>query len=882
MPARRPNFVLLALLAIVLIWVVGALFDTVAYDIGPVSATLGARLSTHEWYFRLLMIGTVALFGALAEWSTRRVARAEADQRQMLERSRQEWRDAFDGVRDPIFMHDHEFRITRTNRAYQQLAALPGELLSGHPYWEIFPRGEGPLPGCRRALDHGGEEHEEVRLADGRTFVSRAFAVHDEGGRYRYSVHILEDVTTQRRAEQALRRSEERFRLVVAGSPVAVFTCDRNMRYTWIYNAPPAFPPERIIGHTEEEFLAPEDAAQLLAMKRYVLEHGRGIRQEQEVVVEGRTIVYDMSMDPLRDEGGDVIGIAGTAMDVTGQHEAEEFQRLALTVFNTMGEGIVIADPALRTQHVNPAFTRITGFSAEEMEGRDFFALGAGPHGTDYYEEMRQALDRVGHWEGEVWSRRRNGSIYPQWLSIVALRSARRVEHYVAVFLDDTRRKEQEEVIRRQANYDPLTGLPNRILFLDRLTAAISKAKRNRRILALLYIDLDRFKWVNDTLGHDAGDELLREAARRIGSSVRESDTVARIGGDEFTVILPEIANADDAELVARTILRELARPYLLGGTQAYIGGSIGITEFPSDAQNAAGLLKNADTAMYRAKEEGRNTFRFFTPEMNARAVERMSLESALRHALEHEELRVFYQPVVDLRQQRVTGAEALLRWEHPVRGLVAPSEFIGLSEETGLIEAIGAWVLRKVCAQLESWNAAGLDNLRVSVNLSARQCLDYAGAAAVRRIVEECGIPPEWLTLEVTESVIFADLQRAAETLNDFRRLGLHLALDDFGTGYSSLSYLKRLPFDALKIDTSFVTDLPGDSDDATLVEAILAMAHGLHLGVVAEGAETREQLQFLQERGCDFVQGAYYSCPLPPEEFEHYVRTFPERTLH
>jgi len=436
-------------------------------------------------------------------------------------------------------------------------------------------------------------------------------------------------------------------------------------------------------------------------------------------------------------------------------------------------------------------------------------------------------------------------------------------------------RRHAETRLRLLAHYDTLTLLPNRDLFRDRLNQALSHAERHRKLAGLMFLDLDRFKMVNDTLGHDAGDLLLREVSSRLRACVREEDTVARLGGDEFTVVLEQIGKPGDAAVVAAKIVEALSPPVLLNGHEAFVTPSIGITIYPNDSGNAEDLLKNADTAMYHAKEEGGNGYRFFSPEMNALAAGRLQMESGLRRALEREEFVVWYQAKLDLAGDRVVGAEALLRWQHPERGLVSPAEFIPILEETGLIEQVGLWVIKDVCRQMLAWRQAGLPPLNVAVNLSGRQLQRNNLAETIAGILADSGLPPEHLELEVTESMLMHDREYAADMLTRIRAAGVaHISVDDFGTGYSSLSYLKRFPIDALKLDKSFVDGLPTDDDDVAIARGVIALAHSLKLHVIAEGVETAEQLAFLHENGCDVVQGYFVSRPLPAEDFASFVR--------
>lgn len=444
----------------------------------------------------------------------------------------------------------------------------------------------------------------------------------------------------------------------------------------------------------------------------------------------------------------------------------------------------------------------------------------------------------------------------------------------IAVSRDITERKETEERLLYLANYDSLTGLPNRALFRDRLKRSVVRAQRNSTQVALLFIDLDRFKTINDSLGHHAGDQLLRGVARRLKQFARQGDTIARLGGDEFTVILEGINDSEDAVIVAEKILELMTPPFTLDGHKIVVTPSIGITLFPNDADDMKSLLKNADTAMYRSKEQGGNCFQFYTSDMNEKAMEYLVLETSLRHALEREEFQLHYQPQIDLHTHNIIGIEALLRWDNPERGLLKPNEFIPFTEETGLIEPIGEWVLRNACKEAVGWHKMGLPEFRVAVNLSLRQFVANDFVSLVASVLEETGLSPSHLELEITESFLAYDVDKTAETLRELHKLGVQLSIDDFGTGYSSLSYLKRYPLNTLKIDQSFVKDIMKNSDDSTIAEAIIAMGQSLNLNVIAEGVETEEQVCFLRGRGCDWIQGHLISEPLCSDDFQTWLK--------
>ncbi|TLM99756.1 EAL domain-containing protein, partial [bacterium] len=443
-------------------------------------------------------------------------------------------------------------------------------------------------------------------------------------------------------------------------------------------------------------------------------------------------------------------------------------------------------------------------------------------------------------------------------------------ENFMALWEEKERAQDLFGQMKHQAYHDPLTGLPNRVLFNDRLNMAMAHARRNKEMLAVLFFDLDQFKTVNDTLGHAAGDLLLTEVAVRLAGCLREKDTIARMGGDEFTMLLPQISNEDSAVRVARKVLEVLQQPWLINGHEFYITASIGIAIYPADGEDTETVMKHADIAMYRAKEKGRNNYQLFTPAMNSRIVERQAMENSLRHALERGEFTVYYQPQVHTGEGRINGMEALVRWQHPDLGLVAPDQFIPLAEETGLIVPIGEWVLYTACAQNKAWQEAGWPPMRVTVNISANQFRQHNLADTVVRVLEKTGLEPKWLELEITESTAMKDVDFTVSVLRELSAMGVRLAIDDFGTGYSSLNYLKRFPINTLKIDRFFVRDIMTSKEDAAIVTAIIVLGQNLNLKVIAEGVETKEQMVFLKRRRCEEMQGYLFSKPVPAGDFE------------
>jgi diguanylate cyclase (GGDEF)-like protein/PAS domain S-box-containing protein len=598
---------------------------------------------------------------------------------------------------------------------------------------------------------------------------------------------------------------------------------------------------------------------------------GETVRQDLSVQIADKVVLtMDVIFSPMFNEDRTVSSVIGFGVDVTARKRAEGYMRMLATALEQTADSVMITATDGTIEYVNQAFVNTTGYDAYEVIGRTPNVLKSGTHDAAFYRDLWDTL-RAGKNFGQIFvNRRKDGSHYSEEKSITPLKDANgRITHFVSTGRDISERIETQERLHFLANHDALTGLPNRTLFFDRMEQAISRARWNDRVVATLFVDLDQFKNINDTLGHNVGDDLLRVLAGRLKAVVRDGDTVARFGGDEFVIILDNVAVVSDVAVVAQKMLDALAPPVELGATLLQVGASIGVSTFPADGEDPGTLLKNADIAMYRAKESGRNAYQFYSREMSARTFERIMIESQLRLAVTRGEFALHYQPQIDVSRNHVVGVEALLRWQQPDRGLVSPAEFVPVLEETGLIVPVGEWVLTQACEQLARWRAAGLPALRMSVNLSSRQFQQAKLATVISDALARFKLPPDALEVELTESLLMRPSDVAERTITALDNLGVRFGLDDFGTGFSSLSYLQRYPFDTLKLDRSFVRDLPGDAHDAALTRAILAMGQSLNLDVVAEGVETESQRQFLLTHGCVTMQGYLFARPMPAHQF-------------
>ena len=780
-----------------------------------------------------------------------------------------------------------DFCILCVNEAFARQTGLAG--INGRLASEV-------IPGLResdtellkifgRVAANGSPERFEHYLAALQMWFSVSVSCPQAG----HFLAVFDVITERKQAEASLLESERRLTRVIDGSDQGFW--DWNL-LTNAFTVSPRF--ETMLGYQPGEtaikvenwasYVHPDDLEKAWAsINRHLA--GESPVHEMELRCREKSgkwrWILTCGRIVERDADGKPAMMSGTHTDITERKETERELRQAAAVFENTQEGVMITDSRARIQSVNRAFTHITGYSLEEIRGRTPALLRSGRHDDAYFDGIRASLASSGYWQGELWNRRKNGETYPQLTTINIVREdAGTALRYVTVFTDVSAIKASQEHLEFVAQHDPLTSLPNRLMLFSRLEHAMSAARREKKGIALLLIDLDRFKDINDSYGHLAGDQLLQQVAETLKGRLRGADTLARLGGDEFTILIEEISRPDDAGKVAEDILTVLQEPWrLINGKDVHVSASIGIALHPGPSSTPEELLQQADAAMYRAKKEGRSRFQYFSEDLTHNARERLDLESRLHRAIEDDELEVYFQPQIDISSGLVIGAEALARWPSPDGCLITPDRFIPLAEETGLILPLGRRVLRETCRAGRMWRDAGHPTLMLAVNVSARQLRDPGFADEVLAIVQETGFPANLLEIEITESSLMSGHDEAICQLQKLRAHDIRIAVDDFGTGYSSLAYLKRLPLDVLKIDRSFIEHIALRKDDREIVTAIIQIGHTLGFRVVAEGVETAEQLCLLKEKGCDIYQGYLYSPPLPRRQFESLLARPPAR---
>jgi diguanylate cyclase (GGDEF)-like protein/PAS domain S-box-containing protein len=795
-------------------------------------------------------------------------------------------RNLIDSIPELICYKDCEGSYLGCNKAFEEFVGVKEAELIGKThlqglsnYWTAF---------CPKS------DHHQLTVAEPQVYEE--WVVNREGqsvlldtlktpffapdGRILGLIGISRDITARQQSQEALRQSQQMLRLVIDNIPQFIFWkdqqgfylgCNQNFAHLVGVGTPNA-----IVNKTDDDlmrYFQPMGSRLFEILNRCIsVDSASKYQYIESLSLDNGTYLWlEINNIPLRDSQGQVIGALGSFEDITERKKVEEKLKQWFKVLEKSGEAIVITDAQRRILQINQAFSKITGYQSAEVLGQYPSLLSSGKHDVHFYKKMWQSINTLGYWEGEIWNRRKNGEIYPEWLHISVIKDDKeqKVTHYLAIFSDLSVRKQTEQRLAYLAHYDDLTGLPNRTLFYERVSRALYHAQRKNCLAAVMFLDLDGFKYVNDTWGHPIGDLLLKKVAHRLMAFQSLTDTIARLGGDDFTFVLENIKNPEEVESVAQNILKMMQPPFELNGHETFISASIGISLYPKDGQEVETLLKHADAAMYAAKENGKNTYQFFTTHQDEKIHNRLIIETQLRYALERNELVLYYQPQVELATGRIVGAEVLLRWQHPEKGLVLPYAFIPLAEETGLIVQIGEWVFYKTCLQQQYWHQRGVPMRRLSVNLSSRQFKHDDLMKMVVNILEKTAIDPSLLALEITESLLIQDIDLTTKILYQLKDIGIQLAIDDFGTGYSSLSYLKRFPVDKLKIDQSFVRDIPKNEDDMHITKAIIALAHSLRMTVIAEGVETLSQQAFLKASKCDEIQGYLISRPIPEQAF-------------
>ena len=765
---------------------------------------------------------------------------------------------------------------------FPPVISIPYEKWAATVLPEDLPAVEAML---RKAIDEKGQGAAEFRivLADAtvRNVLAVGRAALDDHANVSRVLGIAQDITERKHAEervslfsQAMERTSEF---------IGIGDTNANIKFAnqaWLRAL--GYPERELIGQSFRFILSPNNPAELFAeidAKTYAGGWSGECLQRRK---DGTDLPVLLSTGRLKDREGRFAGVFGIARDITERVKAEEQLRLWSRVLDQSAEGIFILDPQEQILLVNTAFEKLTGFSAAEVLGKTPRILQSGRQDRAFYADMWNSILETGSWQGEMWNRRKSGELYVEWLSISASYDHKgAVTHYIGIFSDITVRKQTEERMVHLAHHDALTDLPNRVLLMDRLNQLTKAAQRRKSKVAAIFIDLDRFKEVNDSLGHDAGDQLLQTVAKRVSNAVRDEDTVARIGGDEFVVALQGLHDVQDIAVLAQKLLSCLVQPVTLNGFALTITASMGISVYPDDATNGQEMIRNADAAMYQSKGAGRNAYHFYTSDLNQRALEMLSTENALRRAIEHHEFVLHYQPQVDIASGSVVGAEALIRWNHPDLGLLMPGKFISIAEERGLIVPIGSWVIEEAARQAAVWQNAGIF-ITIAVNVSGVQFRQKNFEEQLVNSVRKHGIIPNRIELELTESIIMRDAETTVEKLDRLHAMGFQLSIDDFGTGYSSLSYLRRFSIDKIKIDHSFVWDATHDESAGGIVTAIIGLARSLKLRVIAEGVETREQLEILRAHGCDEVQGFLFSSAQAPGEFEKLIREWKPKYFH
>ncbi len=802
-----------------------------------------------------------------------------------IESSEKELKAILNSLQDTYYRADNEGRINRTSPSAEKLLGYSLDELNKLRIEDLYLRPEERENFLKALADNDGvmEDYQvQLRRKDGSAIwvSANVHFIWNEQGEPAGVEGIARDISSYKKLEAALMQSTARFQAIFNTLSDAVVFANQQREIVMVNPAV-----SQLFGYTQDELVS-RSTEIIYASREDFLQQGNrrfnahAVAKETlyEVVYrrkDGSTFVGETFGSKVQNDKGELLGFIGIIRDITDKKQMDERLRLSQKIFEDTAKAILVMDFNRQIIDMNDALCNVTGFSREDITGKGLEYLLSEKHGNLFAGKLWKGLDIEGFWEGEFWARKKSGEPYPNWATISVVKDEKgSPRHYVAVFSDISEIKATEERLEQMAHYDQLTGLPNRMLFHERLGSTIIRAKRHQDRIAVMYADLDGFKQVNDSLGHSAGDELLISIGERLKNCVRDEDLVARLGGDEFAIIINELQDNAYLQNLARRIVSELSCSLQFEGRELRVSGSLGIAVYPADGESGEALLRHADQAMYFAKQRGKNNYQFYNPALNARIINRIRQESDLRQAISQDALQVKYQPKFDVLKNEVTGLEALVRWIHPERGELLPREFIPLAEESDLIVALGNCVLRKICSHIKTWYASGQRAIPVAINISARQFRHNRFLQGIQGLLKAAGIAPMMLEIELTESALMEDIEHTIRILNDFKQLGLKVFIDDFGTGYSSLNYLKKLPVDALKIDKSFVMDIVNSEDDRAIISAIVSLAKNLNLHVIAEGVEDVGQVKFLSQLSCHEIQGYLLTEPVEFDELEGLVR--------